>query len=232
MDYWMKRDLFLAGCAVFCAALIIGLLSVFFTLPPMPSQIVLPFMQSVPLSPPAFLIFAIGVPAAAASAVFHEFLWRGSEKRRLVLDTLGWRKRYLRMEADPYFAAVPGEKTAAPMATCFIRVAGPGVRHEYARDVIVTDRRVLIGSLPDVFVFQKETFGQVNLWRAGTASVPKNESPFGDLMMKGARIGEEAEGGERSEYVEVELEGMVPLTYSIYHPESRNVCGLLAGQVR
>ena len=186
---------------------------------------------------PSFIV--VFVVTALNMATFFLF-FRGKDERRIMLE--GWesmKKGNLftlgkAMEINDSFEKIPGENIVFPLTPCFYSAVQALSFTKTVRDVIVTDKRILIGFHTSIPLLQKETFGNANLWRSDVPEIPKMSSSIAKILGGDSKISkisyeERKEGAETAGFLKVSVSsGALWADIDIYHPKAKEICGLFS----
>jgi len=166
---------------------------------------------------------------AAASLVLSAVIYyRMSlrEKQEYAFEWWAFHRDWSKLQVDPSFELVKGEKVIFPMTTCYVRMKSAYTWKYYARDVIVTNKRILLGFLTSLLLVNKETFGQANFWSPGLKKVPIS-SPMTGFLGGNSRIREISYGSEDGiPFLRFEVDYPLPNSITIYHPRSAEIYAL------
>lgn len=160
--------------------------------------------------------------------------------RRLALDSWEWLKHWnwfgltKGMKIDTGFQMIPEEKIIFKSIPCFLRLRSGLSFSTTARDVIITNKRILIGFHISIFWYQKESFGEMNLWRSNLANIPTVAftSSLGSLtnfLGGNSRINDMAyvekhEKGGVIGILKLRLSsGMLKSNVELYHPNAQEI---------
>ena len=138
-------------------------------------------------------------------------------------------ERWEQMKKDmvnvkPEFEMVKGEKIIVPLSPAYIRSFGLATLKYSARDLVVTNKRILIG-FSNVIGF-KETFGEMNFWHPETTEIPKVKSEMGFLNdpLGGNTKINTIFLSKNGESVKIILYwGPLPFLFEIYHPQAKKI---------
>jgi len=113
-----------------------------------------------------------------------------------------------------------------PLTPCYLEVRTPVTRKYYPRDVIITNKRILIGFLTNFLISRKESFGQFNLWSPDAEKNPLMEAPS-TLLGGNSRIGKISSGtSEGEDFLEINIDYAIPTSIRLFHPKSKDIVKL------
>jgi hypothetical protein len=145
----------------------------------------------------------------------------------------GWNK------TNPDFKLVKGEKIAIPLTAAVIKTKNITSFRIYPRDIIVTNKRILIGFK---WFGMKQTFDEMNLWHPGIGDNPEYEGrlPFGEQLGGNSKIwGVELKevldkkGPYDWDSVKLSLKyGPVPISFTIYTPHAKRIHGIMSNPIK
>jgi hypothetical protein len=178
----------------------------------------------------------ITIPFIASFSVFilytltYMFLVNIGDKNRGSLEFWALMRRFIK--ADDSFPLAPGERIVMPLTPCVIQMSDLSWM---TRDVIVTNKRVLVGFL---FTPLLEIFGTRNYWFVGDIPELESRYPLINLLSGGdysvSRIG----AGSQNlvgDFLELFYGVSLPLgappwpsKVTIYHPRAKEIRDLFA----
>jgi hypothetical protein len=130
------------------------------------------------------------------------------------------------LRIEPSFKTLDGEKQVFPLTPCYLEVRTPVTWKYYPRDVIITNKRILIGFLTNFLISRKESFGQFNLWGPDAEKNLLMEAPS-TLLGGNSRIGKISAGtSEGEDYLEINIDYAMPTSIKLFHPKSKDIAKL------
>ena len=170
------------------------------------------------------LIFILVFIAIFLQAVFPF----GKGRNEAMME--GWNRLKECMEINEKFGMIKGEKTVFPLTPCIIVERASFSYKSFPRDVIITNRRIVLGFYLSLLFFkQKETFGTMNIWYIKPKSVPLGEG-LGALSGMGERTVKKISSAkdDYGPFITVDLETMPASSFKIYHPNAKEICALFS----
>jgi hypothetical protein len=190
-----------------------------------------------------FAIFFLITAAIILFSFLLYYVWlRGSEKRLLMLTSWEDMKKQTlygilpKMQIDESFSLTENEKILFPLTPCFYSGRAPFSSNQTVRDVIVTNKRILLGFHTSFISINKESFGSANLWFSSTPNASAEDLltksitsavsnvKIEEFAYKEAKEGDEAVGFLRLTY----KRGPVNVDMDLYHPKSKQIYDYLS----
>lgn len=158
-------------------------------------------------------------------------VWEGVAE--LFLDTFNGfssNERFRKnLKVSSSFELIPDEQIIFPMETCTIMMAGPVGFSIFTRDVIVTNRRILLGVLMSVMgpLWRRETF--MSLWHPQIRELCEKRSiqvPSGTKIER-VELGKDKMG---KKFVKFRIPAIIFLKTNvrIYHPKAGEIPGIFS----
>ncbi len=151
-------------------------------------------------------------------------------------------KFLFKLNVDSNFEILQGENIIIPLTPCLYIHRSPINYAENIRDIIVTNKRILIGFYTSIPPYKKklfqEIFGVLNFWHPKIQNIPLMEKniPFIGKLFRSKIIRRLMVGDFKIKDVFYELDSKrgpgvimqillwkIPIYYSIYHPRAREI---------
>lgn len=155
-----------------------------------------------------------------AYLAFYWLILSKKSRKELQLYNYEWQKKHFETKIHPKFDLVKGEQIIFPMEKCHIIGKTATSYSEYPREVIVTNKRILVG----LRVFGlRVVFGKSNFWHKDAKDIPSvpTEILGGNAKIKKIEYGKD----ENGEYVNIipEKYSAIGARIKIYHPKAKKI---------
>lgn len=138
-------------------------------------------------------------------------------------DEFTSRKKFMKINTE--FELIPEEKILFPITPVLIHKSRFLGYTMFSRDVIITNKRILIGVLNSVLF--EENFGEFNLWHKNYSISDSTPSAKELTNLLGGNVNiKNITLDKDKKYVEVQVEFIFDTKIKIYHPNASEIYGI------
>ena len=134
---------------------------------------------------------------------------------------------FFKIKVESDFNKIDGEKIVIPMSPAVIYNQSPTSSGFFIRDIIVTNKRILIGFLVSFIFINTEKFGNLNFWYDKQTDIKKDnllKILGSDSVIKEISYHQDK---QRGDYIIIKPDFLkLPIYYKIFHKDAKKIYDL------